>query len=72
MTCCEIIQQNFVNESITTVPYADELGEHPLIEVVYYDGTNWVQQGIFTQIRKESGQIVVDHGGLATGVIKIS
>ena len=71
-TCCDLNTTNFVNQSVTTIAYNDELGEHPLIEVIYYNGANWSQQGVFTQIRKEVGQIVVDHGGPATGIIKLS
>lgn len=71
-TCCDQNTTNFVNESVTTVAYGGEYGEHPLVEVVYYDGVNWIQQGMFTQVRIEPGQIVVDHGGNATGLIKLT
>lgn len=72
MTCCPLNTTTFVNESITTVPYNGEYGEHPLVEVVYLVDDVWIQQGVFTQKKIEAGQIVVDHGGNATGVIKLS
>lgn len=71
-TCCDLSVTNFVNQLSTTIAYGGEYGEHPLIEVVYYFEGNWVQQGISTQIRIEPGQIVVDHGGPATGLIKLT
>lgn len=72
MTCCPLDTTNFVNQSTTTVPYGGEYGEHPLVEVIYLIDGVWIQQGVFTQIKIEAGQIVVDHGGAATGLIKLS
>lgn len=72
MTCCPLNTISFVNETVTTIPYSGEYGVHPLIEVVYFEGSQWIQQGISTQIRIEPGQIVVDHGGAASGIIKLT
>lgn len=69
MACCELNTVNFVNVATTTIPY---VGEKPLIQVSYYDGTSWVFNGVFTSIKIEPTQIVIDHGGLATGIVKIS
>lgn len=69
MACCELNTVNFVNVATTTIPY---VGEKPLIQVSYYDGTSWVFNGVFTNIKIEPTQIVIDHGGLATGIVKIS
>lgn len=72
MTCCDQNTTTFVNQSVTTLPYNGEYGEHPLVEVVYLMGEEWIQQGVFTQIKIEPGQIVIDHGGPATGIIKLT
>lgn len=71
-TCCDQNTTNFVNQSVTTIAYGGEYGERPLVQVVYYQDGAWVQQGISTQIIIEPGQIVVDHGGPATGLIKLT
>lgn len=72
MACCELNTTNFVNVATTTIPYAGEFGDKPLVQVIYYDGTSWVFMGIFTNIKIEPTQIVIDHGGLATGIVKLS
>lgn len=71
-TCCDQNMTNFVNQSVTTIAYGGEYGDHPLVEVVYFIGGQWIQSGVFTNIKIEPGQIVVDHGGPASGVIKLT
>lgn len=72
MTCCPLNTTNFVNQSSTTVPYNGEYGLRPLVQVTYFIDGQWIQQGVFSEIRIQAGQIVVDHGGPATGLIKLS
>lgn len=74
MACCNLNTVNFVNQLTTTVAYSGEFGPKPLVEVIYYDDVTeeWTQQGVFTNVRIQPGQIYVDHGGPATGIIKIS
>lgn len=71
-TCCSVNTVNFVNKTSTTVPYNGEFGEKPLVEVIYYVDEEWIQQGVFTDVRIQPGQIVVNHGSAATGIIKVS
>lgn len=54
------------------MPYNGEFGEKPLVEVIYYVDEEWIQQGVFTDVRIQPGQIVVNHGSAATGIIKVS
>lgn len=51
-----------------------QFGQAPNVTVTYWDGTQYVETGIMTQVRLVGFpvmQIVVDHGGEATGLIKI-
>lgn len=72
MTCCESILQTFTEELITTVPYNGEFGDEPQVDVMYLVGDEWHAAGVFTSISRTPTEITVDHGGEATGVIKIS
>lgn len=69
MSCCTPTIQVFTNEAITTVPY---IGERPTVQVIYLqdDGT-FIQMGVFTQINIIGTDVVFDHGGLASGLVKL-
>jgi hypothetical protein len=51
-----------------------QYGNAPNVNVSYWDGTQYVAAGIMTQIRFDTypvTQVIIDHGGPATGLIKI-
>jgi hypothetical protein len=51
-----------------------QFGLAPNVTVTYWDGTQYVAAGIMTQVSLVGypvTQIIVDHGGEATGLIKI-
>lgn len=56
-------------ESITTVPYT---GAKPTVTVAYLqtDGTLLIH-GVMSQINITTTDVVIDHGGLASGVVKL-
>lgn len=56
-------------QATTTVPYT---GDKPTISVAYLqpDGTLLVQ-GVMSQIDFQPTEFIIDHGGPASGVIKI-
>jgi hypothetical protein len=54
---------------------ASQYGQAPKVDVLYWDGTQYVSAGIMTQIKFDTypvTQVTVDHGGNSTGIIKIS
>jgi hypothetical protein len=69
----------FTDELVTLVPIPDDVAAYaggiPFTQVMYNDGDEMVVAGIFTSVKLTSvyGQyyVVVDHGGIASGVIKI-
>jgi len=69
MSCCSIITQVFTSEAITTVPYT---GDKPTVSVIYLqpDGT-FLSMGISTLIDIQAADVVVDHGGSASGIVKL-
>lgn len=69
MICCNVTIQSFLVQSITTIPYT---GDKPTVSVIYLqpDGT-FLQAGVMTQINIIGSNVVVDHGGPASGFIKI-
>jgi len=69
MSCCKESIFSFVNQATTSVGYT---GAKPTIQVLYLqpDGS-FVQSGIFTQIQITATDIIIDHGGLATGTVKL-
>ncbi len=69
MICCEPIIQNFLSESITTVGY---IGNKPTVSVAYLqaDGT-FISTGMFTQILITATEVIIDHGGPASGFVKL-
>jgi hypothetical protein len=51
-----------------------QYGNAPNVNVSYWDGTQYVAAGIMTQIKFDAypvTQVIIDHGGPATGLIKI-
>ncbi len=67
--CCVIQVQSFAGEMTTNIPYT---GNKPTVSVAYLqpDGT-LLTQGVFTQINITATEVIVDHGGLSTGYIKL-
>ena len=69
MTCCSPTYQNFVNETVTTVPYT---GAQPIVSVGYLQDDNTMQfEGIFNNIIFTATEVIIDHGGASTGVVKL-
>lgn len=67
MICCSQILTTFVNEATTTIPYS---GERPTVTVSYLIEGVW-QVFVASVVQLLAGSIIVDHGGLSTGVVKI-
>ena len=69
MICCNITIESFLAQSLTTIPFT---GQRPIVSVIYLqpDGT-FLQAGVMTQINVIGSQVVVDHGGPASGYVKL-
>lgn len=69
MICCTAIIQPFLSEAITTVGYT---GNKPTVSVAYLqaDGT-FISSGIMTQIQITLTDVIIDHGGPASGFVKL-
>lgn len=69
MSCCTNTIQSFLFASTTTVPY---VGNRPTVSVIYLqsDGT-FLAAGVFTQINIQPTEVIIDHGGAASGVVKL-
>jgi hypothetical protein len=78
MLCCAQTILPFTNEPITVIGLTDALKNAysfaPNIEVVYLDEQTgeYVLEGIITNVHITSSQIIIDHGGNATGFIKLN
>lgn len=72
MTCCTTTTIPFANETSTTVNYT---GTRPTIEVAYLnpDGVSYTlgSMGISTLVTFTGNSFTIDHGGLASGLIKL-
>lgn len=70
MPCCTTDSYPFTNEAVTTINY---YGTRPSVEVAYLnEDDTWTLAGIMTTITFNGTTITVDHGGLASGVVKLS
>lgn len=69
MTCCPENITSFAGVSSTYVSYS---GQRPTVTVLYYNAGQWTAAGVATGIRITDTQVIVDHGGPATGIIKLS
>lgn len=69
MSCCNLNITPFASVSTTTVPWT---GNRPTISVAYLqaDGT-FLVNGMFTQIDFQPTEFIIDHGGPASGFVKI-
>lgn len=75
MSCCPESITTFAGVSSTTVPYNGEYGANPKVTVVYLQDGVWVASGIMTHVSMIGTpvtQVKVDHGGVSTGIIKLS
>lgn len=64
--CCSEQVTRFVNQTETNIPW---VGDKPHVNVMYLIGGVW--QKAVSQITFASGYVSIDHGGEATGVVKI-
>lgn len=67
MPCCEPIYHSFVNESVSNVPFN---GNVPTVTIAYLVAGQW-NISVATSVTMAGGIVTVDHGGSATGIIKI-
>lgn len=78
--CCDKFEFEFANVAVTDIPYTADMrakiGNYPRIEPYYFDPlTNdyyLLGGGPGVQITFNGSIIHVDHGGFATGIIKLS
>ena len=68
MICCNENITNFTNQTTTVIGYTEP---KPLVTVLYLIDGQW-RADIATGIKFVGANIVIDHGGPATGVVKIS
>lgn len=69
MTCCAVNIIPFAFESVTTIPWT---GDRPTVSVIYIqDDNTFLQMGVFTQVNQTPTDIIITHGGLASGYVKI-
>ena len=80
MSCCTPTIVPFVNAAISTISYPSGLktlyGNYPRVQIIYYD--NDAAEYVVATPLEESRvafngtQIIIDHGGNQSGLIKIS
>lgn len=69
MNCCNFTIQPFAAEAITTVPYT---GVKPTVSVAYLQPDNTLLfNGVMTQINITTTDVIIDHGGIASGIVKL-
>lgn len=69
MSCCATTITPFNNVATSTVPYS---GLRPTVDVLYLQPDNtWLAAGVFTQVEITPTEVVVTHGGLSSGLIKL-
>lgn len=72
MSCCEIQRIPFTEEAVTVIQYT---GVRPSIEVAYLnpDGTFTLgSMGINTHVTFSNTEITIDHGGVSSGIVKLT
>ena len=70
MPCTPYEIVNFFNATTTTIGYE---GYKPTLQVFYQQPDGSFQQaGVFTQVLLGTDQVQIDHGGPATGFVKIT
>lgn len=68
MICCITSITPFVNQATTTIPYS---GDKPTLMVSYLIEGVWQALGVVTNQVLTDTEVVIDHGGLSTGIIKV-
>ena len=72
MSCCTTERHIFTDEDVTTIPYS---GARPQIEVAYLnpDGSFTLgSMGVTTHVTFNATEFIINHGGVSSGVIKLS
>ena len=80
MGCCIPYQFPYANIASSTIQYTDDmkrnLGPYPKVEVLALDpdtgefvSTNGIPG---SEIKFDGNQIKIDHGGMGTGIVKVS
>ena len=69
MICCSPTIHAFAGDLVSTVPYT---GNRPIVEVLYLMPDSTLQQaGIFTHIEITATDVIVTHGGVSSGLVKL-
>lgn len=68
MTCCVTTIIPFVNQATSVVPY---MGNKPTVSMYYNIEGVWQAAGVATAITYGAASVTIDHGGNATGVVKL-
>lgn len=73
MCCSADIIVPFTNTGTTYIPFPSGFTRMPIITVGYenVDGS-LTQIGIFTEARITPNSIEIDHGGIATGIVRVT
>lgn len=75
MICCPETIVPFSNQAVTDIPYSLEYGNNPLVTPLYFVNGEFIAEGYFPSIKflgSPVHTVRVDHGGPATGIIKLS
>lgn len=77
MSCCPPILTTFLDAEETIIPYPQSLrdvyGNVPTIKVAYLENGIYKESaGFITHIALDTDEIKINHGGPATGVIKLN
>lgn len=78
MACCIPTQYGFTNQAITNIPYDSVLvakyGTHPKVNVLYLDPVTgeYYYAPFFTSVHFTGSAVVVDHGGINSGLITLT
>lgn len=74
-TCCQSISQSFVNQAVTIIAWNGALYGSPYVEV-FYDNDGDISAdamaGYIKLIGNPVTSVSVEHGGPASGIVKIS
>lgn len=75
MSCCPYFITPFNNASVTTIDYGPliqaEYGRRPTVVVYYRDNGELVLSDEMNRVEVTEDSIIVDHGGPASGIVKV-
>lgn len=75
MSCCPSNIIPFNNTAVSVVAYTPAMiatyGQKPKVQVIYYDNGEYYISNVQSSVKFAGNEITIDHGGPATGLIKI-